>query len=104
MKKEIVVIEEAVEEVVEEVAEEVVEEVVEIKAPIQIGEAVSCTADIAELTVLLNLTARQMVKLLNKGIIRGVCWNKEANGDISRIRRYMAEFMVCGFTTYTTTA
>ena len=74
----------------------------EIKTPIQIGENVSCTADIAELAVLLNLTARQMIKLLNKGLIRGVWWSKEANEDLPRIEAYMTEFSVCGFTTYTT--
>ena len=72
------------------------------KTPIKIGEDVSSTADIAELSVLLGLTPRQMIKLLNKGFIKGVTWNKEANIDINEIRYYMDEFKVCGFTTYTT--
>ena len=72
------------------------------KTPVKIGQDVCCTADIGELAVMLNLTARQMTKLLNRGLIRGVSWTKEANGDISRIRHYMAEFEVYGFTTYTT--
>lgn len=74
----------------------------EIKTPIQIGENVSCTADIAELAVLLNLSSRQMLKLLNKNLIKGVYWSKEANEDRSRIEAYMTEFSVYGFTTYTT--
>jgi len=92
-------------EPIEEVAVEEVEPLVTFKvakAPIQIGENVCCTADIGELAILLGLTARQMVKLLNKDLIRGVCWNKEANADIKEISHYMREFEVCGFTTYTT--
>ena len=103
-------IKEAVEEIIEEAVEEIIEEVEEeelvtlqvSKAPIKIGEDVSSTADIAELSVLLGLTARQMIKLLNKNLIKGVTWNKEANIEINKIRYYMDEFKVCGFTTYTT--
>jgi len=107
MKKEVVGIEEvAVEEFVTfQVGKAAVGGLVTFqvaKTPIKIGEQVCCTADIAELAVLMGLTARQMLKLLNKNLIRGVCWNKEANDGIEKIRHYMAEFEVCGFTTYFT--
>lgn len=94
-------------EIVEEIVEEVVEEVVEgvditlAQSPIKIGENVCNTADIAVLAVLLDITARQMLKLLNKNLIRGVYWSKEANDDIERIRYHMAEYEIYGFTTYT---
>ncbi len=42
-----------------------------------------------------------MLKLLNRDLIRGVYWSKEANDDIDRIRYHMAEYEMCGFTTYT---
>lgn len=94
-------------ETIQVVAEEVVEKIeesVEItlaQSPIKIGENVCNTADIAVLAVLLNITARQMLKLLNRDLIRGVYWSKEANDDIDRIRYHMAEYEMCGFTTYT---
>lgn len=87
------------EEVVEEIEESV--EITLAQSPIKIGENVCNTADIAVLAVLLNITARQMLKLLNRDLIRGVYWSKEANDDIDRIRYHMAEYEMCGFTTYT---
>lgn len=99
--KEVSVIEEPIEEVAVE-EENVLTTFRVAKIPIKVGQDVCCTADIGELAVMLNLTPRQMIKLLNRGLIRGATWSKEANGDISKIRQYMAEFSVCGFTTYTT--
>ncbi len=103
MTKEFELLEEIVEEVEEEVEEEVTEvtEVVLAQSPIKIGENVCNTADIAVLAVLLNITARQMLKLLNHDLIRGVYWSKEANDNIDRIRYHMAEYEIYGFTTYT---